>query len=148
MYLKNMDYFLEHGVTCWSDGIHVDYIIVLTKEVADHYLSPNGLVTKKIQNCKSTITSLIAAQKTHNVPIYEPSIKIVTRQDDRCYDMESIRLVSEQFDLQSEYDYLVFVNCGMAGPKIGGHLSPIPRNLHWTQLFTSMLTESIRMSGL
>lgn len=145
LYLRNMEYFLEHGVTCYSDGVDVDYIIVLTQEVADYYLSPDGPITKKRQHCKNAIAWL-ADQKTHKMPIYESSIKVVTREY-RCYDMESIRVVLEQFDLQSEYDFLVFVNCGMVGPKIGS-LSPIPTNVHWTLLFTSLLTDSIRMSGL
>jgi hypothetical protein len=138
MYLKNMDFFLENGVTCWSDSVDVDYIIVLTRDVADHYTSPDGLITKKKQYCIDL--------KTNELRSYESSIEVVVRQD-RCYDMESIRVVAEQKDLQSEYDDMVFLNCGMVGPKIG-HLSPIPPNVHWTQLFTSLLTDSIRMSGL
>jgi hypothetical protein len=71
--------------------------------------------------------------------------KTLTAKEDRCYDMESIRMVTEQKDLQREYDYLLFVNCGLVGPNIGPHFR---NDLHWTQVFTGLLTDSVRMSGL
>lgn len=144
MYLKNLDYFLRHGVSCSSMGVDIDYIIVLTREVADQYLSADGLVTKKIQACKNEIAALKA--RTGGSFIHESLIDVTIREN-RCYDMESIRIVSQQRDLQKEYDNLVFVNCGMAGPKFGPN-SPVPSGSHWSQLFTAQLTESVRMVGL
>jgi hypothetical protein len=61
--------------------------------------------------------------------------------------MESMRLVIEKKDGLKEYDNLVFLNCGLVGPKHGSH-SPISTHSHWTQLFTLPLTDSIRMTGL
>ncbi len=52
IYLKNFDYFLEHGVSCSSARIRVDYILVLTDNVVKQYLSPDGLVTIKKEYCK------------------------------------------------------------------------------------------------
>ncbi len=82
---------------------------------------------------------------------YKSSIKIIIRED-RCFDMESLRIVTEQKgirQLRKEYDNILFLNCGMVGPKLGP-LSPIPSasQFHWTELFTSLLTDSVRMSGL
>ncbi|KAL7475600.1 hypothetical protein ACHAW6_001511 [Cyclotella cf. meneghiniana] len=144
MYLKNLNFFLKHGVTCTTMSVIVDYVIVLTQDVANHYSSSDGLVTKKKENCANEIAKIEA--QNDGVHIYQSSIEIIVRED-RCYDMESIRIVAEQKDLQSEYDDLVFLNCGMVGPKYGPH-SPILSHSHWTQLFTSLLSASIRMSGL
>jgi hypothetical protein len=144
MYLKNLDYFLQHGVSCSSVGVEVDYIIVLTRDVADQYSSTDGLITKKKQECKDEMTTLRA--RAIGIPFHESFIDVMIRQN-RCYDMESIRIVSQQRDLQKEYDNLVFVNCGMAGPKFGPN-SPVPSGTHWSQLFTAPLTDSVRMVGL
>jgi hypothetical protein len=102
---------------------HVDYIIVLTQDVATYYSSPDGPVTKKRQVCKDKIAVLRAQNKNDDgdgLQINESSIEIIVRED-RCYDMELIRMVTKQRDLQREYDYLLFVNCGLAGPNVGPH---------------------------
>lgn len=144
MYLKNLDYFLQNGVSCSSSEADIDYLIVLTQEVASHYSASNGLITKKIEACKDMIAAVNA--ENGQLRAHVSSIEIVVRQN-RCYDMESIRVVSKQKDLQTHYDNLVFVNCGMAGPKFGPN-SLIPNGKHWTQPFTSLLNDSVRMSGL
>lgn len=142
MYLKNLNFFLRHGVSCSSSDVDIDYIIVLTEDVAGYYTSPDGPITKKILSCGNEVESARANKKD----IYESSIEVIVRQN-RCYDMESIRVVSEQKDLRSQYDNLVFVNCGMAGPKVGPN-SPVQSGRHWTHPFTSLLSHKIRMSGL
>ncbi|KAL7460056.1 hypothetical protein ACHAXS_000523 [Conticribra weissflogii] len=64
--------------------------------------------------------------------------------------MESMRIATEQKGIEQfrkEYEKVVFLNCGMFGPKLGPK-SPIPSNLHWTQLFTVLLNDTVRMSGI
>jgi hypothetical protein len=123
MYFDNMDYFLEHGVDC-SDTSHqeaqgqatahddasvdIQYVFVLTQEVADHYLASEGKITHKRSQCSTHLGE-------SSVDEY---IKVVVRHD-RCYDMESMRVVleNEEMDAQSSFDHLLFVNCGLVGPK-------------------------------
>ncbi|KAL3790651.1 hypothetical protein ACHAW5_006748 [Stephanodiscus triporus] len=63
MYIDNMNYFIEHGISCFDDApvshsngdiesVIVNYAFVLTQEVADYYTAPHGPLTKKIQECK------------------------------------------------------------------------------------------------
>ena len=58
-----------------------------------------------------------------------------------------MRLVIEKKDGLRQYDNFLFLNCGLVGPKYGSN-SSISTNSHWTQLFTSLLSDSVRMSGL
>ena len=82
--LVNQDYFLKHGVSCFDDvpnkdnagKVVVNYIFVLTKEVADYYTAPNGPIRKKIEECKG-----VQGGQENSL------ISVVTRLD-RCYDME------------------------------------------------------------
>eukprot|EP00581_Thalassiosira_minuscula_P019485 CAMPEP_0183719396 /NCGR_PEP_ID=MMETSP0737-20130205/12355_1 /TAXON_ID=385413 /ORGANISM="Thalassiosira miniscula, Strain CCMP1093" /LENGTH=429 /DNA_ID=CAMNT_0025949113 /DNA_START=56 /DNA_END=1342 /DNA_ORIENTATION=- len=168
MYIDNMNYFLEHGISCYDDApekskgeddetetVTVNYVFVLTKEVADYYTAPNGLITKKIQECKG-VEKQVDEKNGKNSPF----ISVITRQD-RCYDMESIRTVFKKMNVQALYTYdnLLFINCGLVGPKLGpGTPKLIPSNKpnaresmvpysHWSQLYTSRLTDSVRMVG-
>ena len=177
MYIDNMNYFLDHGLSCYDDdtqppsegnyaeSVIVNYAFVVTQEVADYYTAPDGLITKIITKCE---------QAEHRVQKFrlEPFIKVIVRQD-RCYDMESMRVVLEEIDVQSHYDNLLFINCGLVGPKFGpgtpthipsyspnkqSHMTThnkkndetevtmVPYS-HWTQLYTSRLTDSIRIVG-
>lgn len=165
MYIDNMNYFLEHGISCLDDdpesrGDHlnnaepviVKYAFVLTQEVADYYNSPNGPLTKKIQECKS-IDKKVPGDGENSF------IRVVTRLD-RCYDMESIRIVVTNMNVQALYDNLLFINCGLVGPKFGpgspklipsssktnSKLTMVPYS-HWSQLYTSRLTDSVRLVG-
>lgn len=117
MYIDNMDYFLEHGVLCGyndagsaADGeeeVAIKHVFVVTKQVADYYLSPEGLITQKRKECAQSHSDSS-----------EDYIKVIVRQD-RCYDMESMRVVleDEETDVANAYDNLLFVNCGLVGPK-------------------------------
>ncbi|KAL9180419.1 hypothetical protein ACHAXT_008389 [Thalassiosira profunda] len=163
MYIDNMDYFLEHGINCFDDApdandeeeaepVIVNYAFVLTQEVADYYTAPNGPLTKKMQECKGVDKKVESGES--------PFIKVLTRQD-RCYDMESIRTVVTKMNVQALYDNLLFVNCGLVGPKFGpGSPELIPSSAtkgspkqkmvpysHWSQIYTSRLTDSIKMVG-
>mmetsp|Transcript_7680 Transcript_7680/g.16614 ORF Transcript_7680/g.16614 Transcript_7680/m.16614 type:complete len:222 (+) Transcript_7680:165-830(+) len=98
MYIDNMNYFLEHGISCSDDtasniqseeddnteSIIVNYAFVLTQEVADYYSAPNGPLTKKIQECKGVGKEDQVEEDGETTSTF---IKVITRQD-RCYDME------------------------------------------------------------
>jgi len=166
MYFDNMDYFLEHGISCFDDdptsnsdddavSVIVNYAFVLTQEVADYYTAPNGPLTKKIQECKGVDKNVQGNDNS------SPFIKVITRKD-RCYDMESIRTVVTTMNVQALYDNLLFINCGLVGPKFGPGSPKLipssPTNIqngkpkmvpysHWSQLYTSKLTDSVRLVG-
>jgi hypothetical protein len=117
MYIDNMNYFLKHGVSCPNDQqpqrvsaqaepVDVRYVFVVTQDVADYYTAPDGLVTKKRRECQQSSSTTSA----------EEHIKVIVRKD-RCYDMESMRVVLDQMDVEKNYDNLLFVNCGLVGPK-------------------------------
>jgi len=146
VYLANFDYFIEHGIEC--DGLggtdqphaagtqsqqqqsNLEYVIVLTQPVADEYTSPNGLVTQKQYQCGANA-----------------KITVLVRED-RCYDMESLLLVSRTFDVPHDYDHMVYINCGLAGPKFGSGSPEHWENLSsWTELYTSLLSDKIQMVG-
>ena len=157
VYLANFDYFIEHGIEC--DGLggtdqphrtgssgssqqqqqqqsqspqksNLEYVIVLTQPVAEEYTSPNGLISQKQYQCGSHV-----------------KITVLVRED-RCYDMESLLLVSRTFDVPSDYDHMVYINCGLAGPKFGPGSPEHWENLSsWTELYTSLLSDKIQMVG-
>lgn len=146
VYLANFNYFIEHGIEC--DGLggtdqphpsgtqpqqqqsNLEYVIVLTQPVADEYTSSNGLVTQKQYQCGSNV-----------------KITVLVRED-RCYDMESLLLVSRTFDVPHDYDHMVYINCGLAGPKFGPGSPEHWENLSsWTELYTSLLSDKIQMVG-
>jgi hypothetical protein len=127
MYIDNMNYFLEHGVSCpdeqrqqpvstqtseQAEPVNVSYVFVVTQDVADYYTAPDGLVTKKRRECQHAIE----AQGGSSTATAKEHIKILVRSD-RCYDMESMRVVLDQMDVQRNYDNLLFINCGLVGPK-------------------------------
>lgn len=168
MYIDNMNYFLEHGISCYDDvpgrnndddsePVIVKYAFVLTQEVVDYYTAPNGPLTKKIQECKGVDKNV---EENNNGEGSSPFIKVITRQD-RCYDMESIRTVVTTMNVQALYDNLLFVNCGLVGPKFGSGTpklvpsTPTKQNpkqklvpySHWSQIYTSRLTDSVRLVG-
>lgn len=164
MYIENMNYFIEHGISCFDDApeshsngdvesVIVNYAFVLTQEVADYYTAPHGPLTKKIQECKGADKNALGSGES------SPFIRVITRLD-RCYDMESIRIVVTTMNVQALYDNLLFINCGLVGPKFGpGSPKLIPSSSktnakqtmvpysHWSQLYTSRLTDSVRLVG-
>jgi hypothetical protein len=121
LYLKNFEYFLDHGIGCaWQDTV-----VVVTKPVADHYSHR----IKKIQE------KCLASGSKHTVTLLE--------REDKCYDMETLLVVFEKVDL-SPYDYFVYLNCGVVGPKLPLAHAESP----WTYHYTSILSETVKMSGL
>jgi hypothetical protein len=152
VYLANFDYFIEHGIEC--DGLggtdqpqsaaggaqsqpqqqsqqsNLEYVIVLTQPVAVEYTASNGLISQKQYQCGSNV-----------------KITVLVRED-RCYDMESLLLVSRTFDIPHDYDHMVYINCGLAGPKFGTGSPEHWESLSsWTELYTSLLSDKIQMVG-
>jgi hypothetical protein len=160
VYLANFDYFIQHGIECHGLGgtdqpqphssssdqsqqqeeesdsssnnnnNHLEYVIVVTQPVANQYTGLDGLITQKQYECgaRAKITVLV--------------------REDRCYDMESLLLVSRTFDIPHQYDHMVYINCGLAGPKFGPGSPQHWENLSsWTELYTSLLSDKIQMVG-
>lgn len=86
LYLKNFEYFLDHGVDCHKH----DTYLVLTSETARGFdLRIQALIQK---DCRYDVT--------------------VIEREDRCYDMESMNMFLKTVNLDW-YDYFVYINCGM-----------------------------------
>jgi hypothetical protein len=137
LHLKNFDYFLEHGIECVAH----DTIIVLTPSVAKYY---EGRIRDIQEQCKTL------REREHGASNKGSAVRVVERED-KCYDMESLRVVLENFDL-SLYDFLVYLNCGVVGPKLPEPTNDAvvvhPTHLPWTYRYTSLLSASVKMSGL
>ncbi len=175
IYHDNMKYFLENGINCNDDSytttdddnndndVIVKYVFVLTSEVAEYYTASDGLITKVRDKCKKQQQQ---ADNNNNVKRSSGIFIDVKIRQDRCYDMESMRVVLNEIDVQKYYDNLLFLNCGLVGPKIGpGSPRLVPSAAtsttsssttettemvpfsHWTQIYTSRLTPEIRMVG-
>lgn len=157
VYLTNFEYFIEHGIECHGLGgtddpeqpyedLNLQYVIVLTQDVADKYTAEDGLITKKQMECRAAQQEQQLMNK--KVMGNDSSLITVLVREDRCYDMESLLLVSRTYDIPHLYDHMVYINCGLAGPKFGSgspehweHLSS------WTQLYTSLLSDKVQMVG-
>jgi len=129
LYEKNCDYFLIHGIDC-NSALTKDTVIVVGHDYYDEYLP-------KIQQVNDKCREIIDRD----------SIILVARRN-VCYDMESARLalyggVSGMRPI-SNYDYFVFVNCGMTGPSPPSAKWPGP----WTSHFTRLLDDNVKTSGL
>lgn len=161
VYLTNFEYFIQHGIECHGLGgtphdpmleqqpfedMNLQYVIVLTQEVADKYTAEEGLITKKQNECRAAQQE--RQRMRHQVVGNDNSLITVLVREDRCYDMESLLLVSRTYDIPNSYDHMVYINCGLAGPKFGPgspehweHLSS------WTELYTSLLSDKVQMVG-
>jgi hypothetical protein len=158
IYLNNFDYFIEHGIECHGLGgtpdnhdhpfedLNVHYVIVLTQEVADKYTAKDGLITKKQADCRAAKHEM--QRMYHQVLGDDNSLITVLVREDRCYDMESLLLVSRTYDIPNLYDHMVYINCGLAGPKFGpGSPEHWEYLSSWTELYTSLLSDKIQMVG-
>jgi len=157
IYLNNFEYFIQHGIECHGLGgtddpeqpfedLNLQYVIVLTQEVADKYTAEDGLITRKQSECSAAQQEW--QRKNKKVVGNDNSLVTVLVREDRCYDMESLLLVSRTYDIPHLYDHMVYINCGLAGPKFGPgspehweHLSS------WTELYTSLLSDKVQMVG-
>ena len=157
IYLTNFEYFVQHGIECHGLGgtdlpeqpfedLNLQYVIVLTQEVADRYTAEDGLITRKQQECRAAQQE---RQRMNNKVVgHDDSLITVLVRQDRCYDMESLLLVSRTYDLPQLYDHMVYINCGLAGPKFGsGSPAHWEQMSSWTELYTSLLSDKVQMVG-
>ena len=130
LYLKNFDYFLQHGIDCENQ----DTVLVLTKEVATHYASTIKTIrdscNTKDNNSKDInskdnmpLSTSPATKTTNNNEKQQQHSLFVLEREDMCYDMGSFYTVlyqsNNQIDL-SLYDYFIYMNCGVVGPYNNG----------------------------
>lgn len=119
LYLRNFDYFLEHGIDCKAQ----DTALVITNTVQPMY--------------EERIANLDKACRKDGHRVY-----MVIREN-KCLDLESPRVVLFESEVnRSIYDYFFFANCGVTGPSRKWLHKP------WVRSFTSLLNDEIRMSGL
>ena len=159
VYLTNFEYFIQHGIECHGLGgtgnddpdrpfedLNLQYVIVLTQEVADEYIKEDGLITKKQAHCQAAQQE---RQRMNNQVVgNDNSLITVLVREDRCYDMESLLLVARTYDLPHLYDHMVYINCGLAGPKFGpGSPEHWEYLSSWTELYTSLLSDKVQMVG-
>ena len=116
LYHDNFIYFLNHGLPC---SYHSGAVITRTKVIISLTEKNNGFYH-----------DLISLKNTTCGDIYT-----FVRQD-RCYDMETVRLFLEhrhEFSLGYNYS-LFYVKCGMLGPlpKVA---KPLGLQPHWTEYF-------------
>ena len=125
LYLRNLEYFLLHGLDCATQ----DTIVVLGYDVAKQY--------------RHQITQLnLACQRQHYSQSH--TITLVERENE-CYDMESVRLVMHgNITNILDYDYFIYVNCGTTGPMMPQKETHIP----WTRKFLERLVGNVKMVGL
>jgi hypothetical protein len=86
MYLKNFEYFLDHGIDCMRH----DTYFVMTPETAIGY--------------QERIEALLKPDCLFNI--------IVLEREDKCYDMESMNMFLKTANVDL-YDFFVYINCGM-----------------------------------
>ncbi|KAL3822697.1 hypothetical protein ACHAXA_009579 [Cyclostephanos tholiformis] len=159
IYLTNFEYFIQHGIECHGLGgtdhdnddhpfedLNLQYVIVLTQEVANEYTKEDGLITRKQAHCRAAQQE---RQRMNNQVVgNDNSLITVLVREDRCYDMESLLLVARTYDLPSLYDHMVYINCGLAGPKFGpGSPEHWEFLSSWTELYTSLLSDKVQMVG-
>jgi len=148
LYQLNLQYFIANGGIV-LDGTCPDYspssvgnnnkalhdtIIVVGHEFYEQYYS----VVEKWKASEATRLSCPQNQWTNQ-------ISVVARRP-VCYDMESARLAFQGGLGVNivDYDYFVFLNCGITGPGNPEALEGKP----WTTAFTSKFNDKVKMSGL
>eukprot|EP00980_Cylindrotheca_fusiformis_P012060 scaffold2887_cov127-Cylindrotheca_fusiformis.AAC.2 len=119
LYLRNFEYFLWHnGVDC--ENHHT--IITLGDATYNYYMQEDTVLQRLATTCGNALR--------------------VIRREDTCYDMGSMYLVLNTFDL-SQYENFVYLNCGVTGPRFWDSAT-----ISWTRFFTSLLNDQIKMAGL
>eukprot|EP00980_Cylindrotheca_fusiformis_P013161 scaffold3337_cov95-Cylindrotheca_fusiformis.AAC.4 len=119
LYLRNFEYFLSHnGVDCESHHT----IVTLSDATYNYYMQEDSVLQRLATTCGNALR--------------------VIRRENTCYDMGSMYVVLNTFDL-SQYDYFVYLNCGVTGPLFWNSAT-----ISWTRFFTSLLNDQIKMAGL
>ena len=119
MYHTNFLYFLDNAIDCTKHST----LIVTTEEVAEVYRPRIEELNQEL--CGNSLYSIR-----------------LTLRVDKCYDMESMATFLRETDT-NQYDYFLYVNCGMIGPKTKGD-----DDKHWTETFTSRLSDKVKLSGV
>lgn len=117
MYFTNFHYFLDHAIDCKKHST----VILTTSIVANEYRSRIEAMNDKL--CRYS----------------QFTIELLERED-KCYDMESMATFIRETD-SSKYDYFLYVNCGVVGPKTKG-------GRHWTEIFISRLSQTVKLTGV
>jgi len=117
LYIKNFHYFLDHAIDCNKHST----IIITTESVIKEY-TPR-IMKINDEQCRDG----------------QYTVELVERVD-KCYDMQSMAVFLREVDT-SNYDFYIYVNCGMVGPKTTG-------DLYWTDVFISRLINGVKMVGV
>ena len=119
VYWYNFYYFVANGITCQED-----VLFIVGEPIYDFVV--RFLAPIKIQ-CERQ----------------GANISVLAREN-RCYDMESYRVALQHIGyLDSHYEYFLFVNDGLSGPKLPEHSTE-----SWARSFTGMLNSQVKMAGL
>ena len=141
-YDENFRFFLRHGLPCsYKDLTHHDhqvherpirFVFVLTSVAKRKY--GDYIRALNQSSCGNDLHILI--------------------RENRCYDMESARIAfhgSHRYDVLGQMDHVIFVNCGLLGPLLHKNITT-PKELDeapfWTESFTDMIDDKIKLSGL
>lgn len=121
LYHRNTIFFLQHGLPCSFDQLTsaVDVVIVLTNVTATMY-------------------------NLRRLPDSCGSVSVVIRED-KCYDMESHRLALQRVNI-SEYEFFVFLNCGLVGPILPAHT--LVSRKYWASYFTDYINAKVKLVGI
>jgi len=117
MYHSNFLYFLDNAINCSKHST----LIIATEVVAEVY-------RPRIEE----LNEELCADSPYSVEM--------TLRVNKCYDMESMATFFRKTDA-SLYDYFLYINCGMVGPKMEG-------DEHWTEVFTSRLSDKVKLTGV
>lgn len=117
MYHTNFQYFLDNAVDCSKHST----LIITTDEVAEAY---RGRIEKMNED--------LCGESQYSITV---SVRV-----DKCYDMESMATFVRKIN-PTKYDYFLYVNGGMIGPKMFG-------DEHWTKTFTSRLSNKVKLVGV
>mmetsp|Transcript_58521 Transcript_58521/g.124154 ORF Transcript_58521/g.124154 Transcript_58521/m.124154 type:complete len:324 (+) Transcript_58521:1024-1995(+) len=147
LYDENFRFFLRHGLPCSYP--YQNKFAKQNQHVSVLTLSSNfKFVFVLTKDTKSRYGDYIRALNQSACGLND--LHIVVRED-KCYDLESGRLVyREHPHLYATSDYVVFLNCGLLGPLVhkAENITNSVGNPFWATTFTDRLTDSVKLSGL
>ena len=130
LYAENFRFFLRHGHPCsWHDDTHdtqharrFAIVLVLTNASVRAFDAHVRLAWSR--ECAALVATRVAIRRN------------------RCYDMESARLVLGGSLVGTKYRFIIFLNCGLRGP-----LLPLraPPGEYWASRITRRLEQNPRL---
>lgn len=121
LYLRNLDFFLKHGVDCR----YQDTVIALTESVEKVY---HEQLVEMNEACGRTSSG-------------RHQLYTLVRNKE-CHDLATVHTLFYNSTIETDtYDYFVYINCGMTGPSPG--MQPA-----WVWPFIEPLNDRVKMSGL